>query len=195
MNRRFVSILLLVLAFVGSVAAQRIYIESAYYGTRARGGMDVTGRVQRFARHGEPFRVSNELFGFDPAPDHQKALVVVYVVDGRRYRTSVDEGDVFYFRRGGYEEEGPGPGPGPSYGDGDYGQIRIVHAVYGARGRYVDVTRTVREFVMNGEPFSASNETFGIDPYKGETKHLRISYIQDGERRESRWDEGDEVRF
>jgi hypothetical protein len=59
----------------------------------------------------------------------------------------------------------------------------------------VDVTRIVRDFVMSGEPFSASNETFGIDPYKGETKHLRITYAQDGERRESRWDEGDLVGF
>jgi hypothetical protein len=57
------------------------------------------------------------------------------------------------------------------------------------------VTRIVRDFAMSGEPFSASNETFGIDPYKGETRHLRITYVQDGERRESRWDEGDMVGF
>jgi hypothetical protein len=198
MNRPFLSVLLVLLAFVSSAAAQRIYVESAYYGTRHRGGTDVTEQVQRFARQGEPFRVSNELFGFDPAPTHQKTLVVGYVVDGRRYRTSAGEGDVFYFRGGGYAEEGSGPGygPGPGPGYGDYeGRTRILRAVYGARGRYVDVTRIVREFVMSGEPFSASNETFGIDPYKGETKRLRISYIQDGERRESRWDEGALVSF
>jgi hypothetical protein len=195
MNRSYLSVLLMVLAFASSAVAQRIYVESAYYGTRNRGGMDVTREVQRFARRGDPFRVSNELFGYDPSPTHQKTLVVVYVVDGRRYRTSTDEGDVFYFRGGGYEE-GPGyyPGPGPGYGEYE-GRIRIVRAMYGARGHYVDVTRIVREFAMNGEPFSASNETFGIDPYKGETKHLRVSYILDGEQRESRWDEGDFVRF
>jgi hypothetical protein len=201
MNRSVLTSLLILLALMSSALAQPIYVESAYYGTRDRGRMDVTRQVQRFARRGEPFRVSNELFGFDPSPAHQKTLVVVYRVGGRRYRTSAEEGDVFYFRGGGYEEEpgpgyGPGPGPGPEPGYGDYeGRIRIIRAVYGARGRYLDVTRIVRDFARSGEPFSASNETFGIDPYKGETKHLRITYVQDGERRESRWDEGDLVRF
>jgi hypothetical protein len=201
MNRSVLAGLLIVLALMSSVLAQPIYVESAYYGTRDRGGTDVTRQVQRFARRGEPFRVSNELFGFDPSPAHQKTLVVVYKVGGQRYRTSAEEGDVFHFRGGGYEEEpgpgyGPGPGPGPEPGYGEHeGRIRIIRAVYGARGRHVDVTRIVRDFGRSGEPFSASNETFGIDPYKGETKHLRITYVQDGERRESRWDEGDLVRF
>jgi hypothetical protein len=96
-------------------------------------------------------------------------------------------------------EPPPGYGPPPGYRPrypGYYEGRRIVSAVYGGRGRYVDVTRIVRHFAREGIPFEVSNETFGVDPYKGKGKHLRVVMVRpDGEQFERSWDEGDSVRL
>ena len=65
----------ILLATVSLSPAQSINVVSAYYGTSAR-SRDVTGRVQRFADFGEPFRVSNDTFRMDPVPGQKKTLVV-----------------------------------------------------------------------------------------------------------------------
>src|SRR6266446_7182760 len=75
----------ILLACISSSLAQRIMIESAYYGAPDR-GRNVTADVQRFADYGEPFRVSNDTFRMDPAPGQTKRLVVVYGVGGRRIK-------------------------------------------------------------------------------------------------------------
>src|SRR5260370_10537227 len=80
---------------------QGIRVESAYYGSRDGVGADVTGRVQRFADYGEPFRVSNDTLRIDPSPNRPKTLGVVYYISGRRISETVPEGEVFYFRNGG----------------------------------------------------------------------------------------------
>jgi len=93
---------------------------------------------------------------------------------------------------------GPPPGYGPPHGyrSGYYSGRRIIHAVYGAKGRYADVTGIVRRLARNGVPFRVSNETFGIDPYKGKPKQLRVVMVRpDGEQFERRWSEGDRVRL
>jgi hypothetical protein len=75
-------------------------------------------------------------------------------------------------------------------------EIRIVHAVYGAHGRYADVTEIVRHFAHRGEPFEVSNETFGVDPYRGKTKHLRVTMVRpDGDEVERSWEEGETARL
>lgn len=93
---------------------------------------------------------------------------------------------------------GPPPsqyGPPPGY-PGRYGERRVVRAVYGARGRYVDVTGIVRHYARMGVPFRVSNDTFGVDPYKGQGKHLRVTMMRpDGYQFERSWDEGDRVRL
>ena len=175
----------ILLGAVSSSLAQRIKIESAYYGTPER-GRNVTANVQRFADYGEPFRVSNDTFRMDPAPGQVKALVVVYYVEGRRMKETVREGAVFYFRGGGYADAGPG-----YYRPG----IRILEAAYGTRGRYADVTRIVQNFVRIQRPFTVSNRTFGIDPYPGATKRLKVSYLRNGESRSRIYVEGEVVRL
>jgi len=179
------SVMFILLGGVSSSLAQRIRVESAYYGTPDR-GRDVTAQVQRFADYGEPFRVSNDTFRMDPAPGQVKALVVVYRVEGRRIRERVKEGDVFYFRGGGYADAGPG-----YYRPG----IRILDAAYGTRGQYANVTHIVQNFVRIQRPFTVSNQTFGIDPYPGVTKRLKLSYLRNGERRMRIYVEGDVVRL
>ena len=89
----------------------------------------------------------------------------------------------------------PGYGPPPGY-SGHYADRRVVRAVYGAKGRYVDVTGVVRHYARMGVPFRVSNDTFGVDPYRGQRKHLRVTIIRpDGYQFERSWDEGDRVRL
>jgi hypothetical protein len=69
---------------------------------------------------------------------------------------------------------------------------RIVRAVYGAKGKYADVTGIVRRFVRDGIPFQVSNQTFGIDPNYGQHKHLRVIFMRpDGVQVEISHDEGE----
>jgi hypothetical protein len=86
---------------------------------------------------------------------------------------------------------------GPPHGyPGHYGERRVLRAVYGAKGRYVDVTDIVRHYARMGVPFRVSNDTFGVDPYRGQGKHLRVTMERpDGDEFERSWDEGDRVRL
>jgi hypothetical protein len=178
-------VMFILLAGISASLAQRIKVESAYYGTLDR-SKDVTRQVQRFADYGEPFRVSNDTFRVDPAPGRTKTLVVVYRVEGRRISDHAQEGDVFYFRGGGYADAGP-----TYYRRG----IQILEAAYGTGGRYANVTRIIRNFVQTRRPFTVSNRTFGIDPYPGVTKRLKVVYFKNGARRSQIYVEGDFVRL
>jgi len=93
---------------------------------------------------------------------------------------------VFYFRNGGYAHHGP-----EEYRP----DIRIIRAIYGTRGRYVDVTGIVRDRVRDRISFTVSNDTFGVDPFPGQVKRLKIYYIRGDERREKEYGEGDSVRI
>jgi hypothetical protein len=65
-----------------------------------------------------------------------------------------------------------------------------------AHGRYADVTEIVRHFARTREPFQVSNETFGVDPYRGKRKHLRVTIVRpDGDQLERSWEEGDMARL
>ena len=163
---------------------QGIRVESAYYGSRGGGGVDVAARVQRFADYGEPFRVSNDNFGIEPSPGSPKVLTVVYYLNSRQFSETVPEGEVFYFRE--YTQRGR---------DFYRSEIRIIRATYGAKGRYLDVTGEVRDRVGYRKAFPVSNGTFGVDPYPGKGKRLRIYYLRDGEQLEREYREGDWVRI
>lgn len=181
------SLVLLCLLF-GAIdsMSQGIQVESAYYQSRDGVGIDVTRRVQRFADYGEPFRVSNDTLRIDPSPNRPKMLRVVYYVNGRRISETVPEGEVFYFRNGGYAHHGP---------DDYRGGIRIIRAIYGTRGRYADVTGIVRGRVRDRKSFTVANGTFGVDPFPGQGKRLKIYYARGDEQREKEYREGDSVRI
>ena len=180
------TLLLLFIFGVINSMGQGIRVESAFYGSRDGSGVDVTRRVQRFADYGEPFRVSNDTLRIDPAPGRAKALVIVYFVNGRRISQTVPEGEVFYFRNGRYADR-----DSDDYGPG----FRVIRATYGTRGRYVDVTGRVRDLVRDRETFIVSNETFGVDPYQGQRKRLRLLYLRHGEEREREYPEGSSVKI
>jgi hypothetical protein len=165
---------------------QGIQVRSAYYGPSNRVGIDVARRVQRFADYGEPFRVGSDTLQIDAEFDRPCVLVVTYELNGQQITERVPEGEVFYFRNPKGTDSGlPDRGP----------PVRVIRAFYGAKGRYVDVTRIVRSLLDGQGPFQVSNETFGIDPYRGEQKWLRISYILGGIRRDERYAEGDLVEL
>lgn len=87
-----------------------------------------------------------------------------------------------------------GYGPPPGYGEHYAG--RIVRAVYGAEGKYSDVTGIVRRFARDGIRFQVSNQTFGIDPNYGRHKHLRVIFMRpDGVQVEISRDEGESIRL
>jgi hypothetical protein len=178
-------LLLLIFGVINSLG-QGIRVESASYGSPDGVSVDVTRRVQQFADYGEPFRVSNDTLRVDPSPGRVKALVVVYFVNGRRISETVPEGEVLYFRSGRYAD-----GDSDDYSPA----IRIIRATYGTREHYVDVTGRVRDLVRDRQPFLVSNETFGVDPYEGRIKRLRIFYIRHGEQREKEYPEGASVKL
>lgn len=207
------------LVTAGLGLCQEIYVQSAFYG-RGGYGIDVTRRAQELAEQRGEIYVSNNTFGADPAPGRTKYLTITYTVDGRQITRRVEENQVLRFEipegpppyagreyPPGPYPPGPGPGPGgvyrgrvigraPDYQNegNEYGP-HIVRAVYGAHGRYVDVTEIVRRLVSDGVRFEVSNETFGVDPYKGRSKKLRIIFQEDGGTSEKEYDEGDHVRL
>jgi hypothetical protein len=85
-------------------------------------------------------------------------------------------------------------GPPPGYGERYAG--RIIRAVYGAEGKYADVTGIVQRFAREGIRFQVSNQTFGIDPNYGVHKHLRVIMLGlDGMQFEISQDEGESIRL
>jgi hypothetical protein len=177
-----ISILLHLGAFCSN--GQSIRVASAYYGSPNATGVDVTRQVQQFADYGEPFRVGNETLRIDPTPNRRKVLLVNYEVNGQQISDCVREGDVFYFRNGAetrrnLEDRGPA--------------IQIKRAAYGAQGHYVDVTDRTRQLARDHQPFTVSNETFGVDPFPGRQKFLRISYLRGSVHRTRQYAEGAKV--
>ena len=165
---------------------QDIQVRSAYYGPSNRVGIDVTRRVQRFADYGEPFRVGSDTLQIDAEFDRPCVLVVNYELNGLQISERVPEGEVFYFRNPRGADSGiPDRGP----------PVRVIRAFYGTKRRYVDVTRIVRSLLDGQGPFQVSNETFGTDPYRGEQKWLRITYIVGGIRRDGLYAEGELVEL
>ena len=171
---------------VFSAIGQGIRVISAYYGLPNRASVDVTRRVQQFADYGEPFRVGRETLRIDPSPKHRKALVVIYETGGRRISDTVPEGDVFYFKNG--EETHGTP-------EDHRAAWRIDKAIYGARGRYVNVTNRIRELAAGHRAFTVSTKTLGVDPTPGGQKMLKISYRRGRITRTQQYVDGDRVRL
>ncbi len=159
-------------------------ILNARYGTE-RNHVDVTGRLRELARQDRRFRLTNDLFGVDPEPGRTKTLrIFARDRNGRertfefRERDWVDGAQFVGWGRGNWGEsnwqggwQGNGGGRGDHHDDGQY---VIQYATYGARGRDVDVTDRLRELARRDQRVRLTNELFGVDPFPGETKTLRI---------------------
>ncbi|HEY8880558.1 MAG TPA: hypothetical protein VIN03_23510 [Roseateles sp.] len=161
-------------------------ILNARYGTE-RNHVDVTGRLRELARQDRRFRLTNDLFGVDPDPGRTKSLRIFARDRGGRERTFefrerdwVDGAQFVGWGRGDWGDANwqggwQGGNSGGWSGDGhDDGQFIIQYATYGAGGRDVDVTDRLRELARRDQRVRLTNELFGVDPYPGQTKILRI---------------------
>lgn len=144
----------------------------ATYGTQRR-EVDVTDRLRELARRDRRFQLGNNQFGVDPDPGRTKLLRIV-ARDRRGAERSFD------YREGAWVDGGQFIG----WSGGDWGPSRpapngllIESASYGADGRWVDVTRVLREQVR-GDRFDAevSNDLLGLDPAPNRRKLLRVRF-------------------
>jgi hypothetical protein len=154
----------------------------ARYGTE-NGHADVTARLRDLARQDRRFRLTNDLFGFDPDPGRTKTLRI-FVRDRQgqertfdyRERDWVDGARFIGWAGGNWGEHSWSQGWHGSRGNGrDDGEFTILYATYGTGRREVDVTDRLRDLARRDERFRLTNDTFGgIDPDPGQTKTLHI---------------------
>ncbi len=213
--RRVARWLLLMLALVSGASAwargddDNWQVLHARYGTADR-NMDVTGRLKELARRDERVRVTNGLFGNDPAIGQVKVLRIYARSRSGENRTfeyregSIIDGAIFTDWRGGgwgqngwdHGWDGPRPGHGGGNGggygnNGDDGGWQILQARYGTSDRNMDVTGRLKELARSDERVRVRNELFGNDPAVGQTKMLRIfARGRNGEQRTFEFKEG-----
>jgi len=180
------AVMLLAALLTGSSAFARDdgewQILNARYGTAQR-NMDVTGTLKELARRDDRVRVTNELFGNDPAYGQTKTLRIYARNRGGQERTfefregSIIDGDQFTGWRGGDWGHGGGNGnwDGGGRDDGDYA---ILGARYGIPEASIDVTGRLRELARRDAKVRVTNDLFRDDPAVGRTKTLRI-YARD----------------
>ncbi|WP_431288867.1 hypothetical protein [Roseateles chitinivorans] len=156
-------------------------ILNARYGTSQR-NMDVTGTLRELARRDDRVRVTNELFGNDPAYGQTKTLRIYARNRNGDNRTfefregSVIDGNDFTGWRGG--DWGQGGGGNWEGGGRDDGAYAILGARYGAAEGSIDVTGRLRELARRDAKVRVTNDLFRDDPAVGRTKTLRI-YARD----------------
>jgi hypothetical protein len=153
----------------------------ARYGTEHH-HVDVTGRLRELARQDRRFRLTNDLFGVDPEPGRQKTLRI-FARDRQGQERQFDyrerdwiEGAQFVgWGRGTWGDSNWSRGwQGEERRGRDEGEFTIQYATYGASGRDVDVTDRLRELARRDQRVRLTNDLFGVDPYPGQTKILRI---------------------
>jgi hypothetical protein len=178
----------------------RLRIISAQYGAGDR-VMDVTGVLQSRVREGMLItRVNPEALGTDPVRGRPKVLRVEYEYMGRRYRTEAPDFAEMRLPEPAAMQGGPEPmpPPPPPPGGGEMrGELRIINAGYGARDRFSDVTRILRDRrgPDGGIHMKVNNTNLGGDPYLGADKILRIDYEFEGRRLHKELREGDQLNL
>ena len=182
------ALMLLVAMLTGSSAWARDdgqwQVLSARYGTAQR-NIDVTDRLRDLARRDDRVRVTNELFGNDPAYGQTKTLRIYARNRDGDNRTfefregSVIDGNDFTGWRGGEWGHGGGNGDWEGGGGGrDDGAYAILGARYGVPEASIDVTGRLRELARRDAKVRVTNGLFRDDPAVGRTKTLRI-YARD----------------
>lgn len=191
------AVLLLLLGLCGPATAQRSGDEGEYqilqarYGTAAQ-HIDVTARLKELARQDRRFRMGNESFGADPAPNQVKVLRIYArgrdgntrtfeyaensVVDGAQFSGWGGGNWGHGGHTGGWGEVGNSGNSGstPGTNRGDEGEYQILHARYGTRDRNEDVTPRLKELARQDRRFRMGNNAFGVDPAPNQVKTLRI---------------------
>ena len=205
------------LLLAGSAMAQGGEFVGAEWGTPAH-KVDVTSRVRTFIHDGVlQLEVNRFNLGIDPAPHENKVLIIrLRGRDGDVKSYSYPERSVARLelhpewqerreqqerhddaeRRDDDRDRHEDAERREDYPEHHERGLQIVRAEYGAEGQFVNVTDALRSRINDGRLFLfVDNYNLGVDPAPGVHKHLRVSYIQDGERRRTEVDEKTELRL
>lgn len=172
-------------------------IEQALYGSGRR-SVDVTDRLREIARAEPSFRLTNELFGTDPAPNRVKTLRIVTRGPRGETRTfEYTEGGVVDGRQFAGWGGGWGPGGRPdnrqqgSRPDFGGGRLEIVRATYGAGNQQRDVTDFLQSLARDGRlDIPVNGASMGFDPAPGVPKSLFITFMSGGRQQQLQVNEG-----
>jgi Domain of unknown function (DUF3395) len=205
------------LLLAGSAMAQGGEFVGAEWGTPAH-KVDVTSRVRTFIHDGVlQVEVNRFNLGIDPAPHENKVLIIrLRGRDGdvksysyperstarlelhpewqerREQQERHDDAE----RREENHERHDDAERREDYPEHHERGLQILRAEYGTEGQFVNVTDALRSRINDGRLFLfVDNYNLGVDPAPGVHKHLRVSYIQDGERRRTEVDEKTELRL
>lgn len=207
----FWAAMLLFFSLLSPAAAQRddgaYQILGARYGTVER-NVDVTDRLRQLARDDRNFRVSNDVFGVDPAPRETKALrIYARGRDGAtrtfEYREggSVDGSQFSGWSGGRWGQAGrddyrDGRGNDGRYGEHRRDRLEIVKAAYGTDRNMVDVTQRLRSMINGGQlDVRVTNELSGYDPAPRVTKTLWVTYSVGGRQQRVNVREGNDLHI
>lgn len=208
---------LCLLLLAGSAMAQGGEFVGAEWGTPAH-KVDVTSRVRAFIHDGVlQLEVTRFNLGIDPAPHENKVLIIrLRERDGDIKSYSYPERSMARLelhpewqerreqqerrddaeRREDYRERHDDAERREDGGERHERGLQILHAEYGVEGQFANVTEALRSRIDDGRLFLfINNYTMGVDPAPGVHKHLRVLYVQDGERRHTVVDEKTELRL
>lgn len=174
-------------------------ILQARYGTSSR-NIDVTERLREVARSDRRVRVTNELFGNDPAPRDMKTLRIYARSRGGETRTfefregsTIDGDDFTGWGRGDWGHGGWNGGWDGDRGNDrhDDGAYQILGARYGLPGANIDVTDRLKQLARRDLKVQITNDLFRDDPAPRRLKTLRIyARGRDGDVRTFEYREG-----
>ena len=208
---------LCLLFLAGSAMAQGGEFVGAEWGTPAH-KVDVTSRVRTFIHDGVlQLEVTRFNLGIDPAPHENKLLIIrLRGRDGdiksysyperstarlelhpewRERREQQERHDDAEHRdedRDRHDDAERREDGGERHERG----LQILRAEYGIEGQFANVTEALRSRINDGRLFLyVDNYTMGVDPAPGVHKHLRVLYVQDGERRHTEVDEKTALRL
>jgi len=178
----------------GSALAQGGELIRAEWGVRGN-RVDVTARVRTFIRDGIlQLEVTRFNLGIDPAPHQNKELIIrVRHWNGQVEEYKYPERSMCTLELGRHdhpEERARREERHEEAYDRHEPRLQILHADYGAEGRFVDVTGTLRSRIDDGRlNLRVDNYSLGVDPSPGVHKWLRVEYVYRGEQRNITVDE------
>lgn len=154
------------MVLAASAVAQQYQIQYADYGFGNQ-RVDVTQRLRDLARTNTTFRMGNSTFGIDPSPGNKKTLRI-------HARAPNGQSRMFEYREGSVVDGAQFSGWSGGQWGNKGGEYQILRALYGTPERNVDVTQRLRELARSNSFFRMGNDTFGVDPARGQVKTLRI---------------------
>lgn len=149
-----------------NLAAGEIEIISAKYGS-GDSWIDLTEKAKTcvISNVAAVIPADNGFAGGDPAKGKAKKLVVEYKLDGEVKTAETPERQSLLISN---VKADPDPA------------LKVLHAFYGAKDKWLDVSAFVNEAIANNKELTASNAVFKKDPIPGIGKKLVILFSRDG---------------